>query len=121
MSHHRVLDISCNTGVLLVEFYFKFYDALEESIPDIKKRRRFIIKNLLYAFTIKADYLTGIRQRPYNCDCFGNVYNYSVLTKSGLDANIFIKLIGNKLYIFSQKERDYVEMRFDVVYMLSIN
>lgn len=99
---HRVIDISCNSGVLLEHFYHKFMRELSRAISDSFEREDYILKNLLYVFCTDARLIRLLRMRFYWSNrCEGNIYHYNILNNSGVDKSIAREVLNS--------------MKFDVV------
>lgn len=99
---HKVIDITCNSGVILEHFYYKFMHELSRVLPDDSEREDFILKDLLYAFCTSTKVVRLLRARFYwSYRCKGNIYHYNILSDTGTDRNRARSVLNN--------------MKFDVV------
>lgn len=112
--NHRILDVCCNSGILLEMCYYKFmaeFMSLEaqsyfKSNEDIEN---YVIKELLFAFVPDYDLCSYLRKRfYYNGECHGNIYNYNIRTSLGRD-KIYITTYKNSISIGGK------QLKFDVV------
>ena len=86
IKNHRVIDICCNSGILLEKFYYKFMDRLSRVIVDSSEREDFIFKNLLYAFCLDSKVVLLLRMRFYwSLKCKGHIYQYNIVEDTGVD------------------------------------
>lgn len=99
---HRVLDICCNSGVILEHFYHKFMRSLSRVISDSYEREDYILKNLLYAFCAEKKLMSLLRMRFYwSPRCRGNIYHYDIIYDKGLNSEFARRVLNS--------------MKFDVV------
>ena len=88
---HRVLDIYCKSGSILLAFYKGFMFALRNVIPDRDDRDYFIVKYLLFGLCPDARYLSPLRDIFYYNKKYdlsrglGNFYHYDLSTDTGSD------------------------------------
>ena len=88
---HRVIDIYCKSGSILLAFYNGFMFALRHVIPDRDDRDYFIVKYLLFGIVQNKIYLTPLRDTFY-CNKkydlsrqLGNFYYYDLNSDTGGD------------------------------------
>lgn len=83
---HRVIDICCNSGVLLEHFYYKFMQELNRAISNSDEREDYILQNLLYAFCLDSKLVRLLRMRLYwSSKCKGHIYQYNIIDSTGRD------------------------------------
>ena len=83
---HRVIDICCNSGVLLEHFYYKFMQELNRAISNSNEREDYILQNLLYAFCLDSKLVRLLRMRLYwSSKCKGHIYQYNIVSDTGRD------------------------------------
>lgn len=120
-NNHRVLDICCNSGILLYWFLQRFRAYLtryaKTSFNDSEDELcEYIIKNLLYGASINSTICRIIRGMLYNNrDVYGNIYNCDVLNATHHEDSDEIELRGSEVYIYDRSKGEKVPMKFDVV------
>lgn len=114
--NHRVLDICCNSGVLLTMFMNKFYDVLhnyKNFTEETDLCYEYILKNLVYGICSNKFLCREIRGVLYNNkNVHGNIFNYGVSSEV-VNSNFEIR--DGKVFIYDSNKKEKVEMKFDVV------
>lgn len=114
--NHRVLDICCNSGVLLTMFMNKFYNVLhsyKNFTEETDLCYEYILKNLLYGICSNKFLCREIRGVLYNNkNVHGNIFNYGV-SSDVVNSNFEIR--DGKVFIYDSNKKEKVEMKFDVV------
>lgn len=112
--HTTFLDISCKTGVFLVEI-FKRLDKKLKNIPefeDDKVRREYILNKQLYGLTLDDNMSLMMSRRNLTGNAFsGNIKYIGYSNKSYID---IIKSRNEKILKDLVKE-EFGQMNFDVV------
>lgn len=112
--HTTFLDISCKTGVFLVEI-FKRLDEKLKNIPefeDDKVRREYILNKQLYGLTLDDNLSLMMSRRNLTGNAFsGNIKYIGTSNKSYID---IIKSRNEKILKDLVKE-EFGQMNFDVV------
>ena len=112
--HTTFLDISCKTGVFLVEI-FKRLDKTLKDIPefeDDKVRREYILNKQLYGLTLDDNLSLMMSRRNLTGNAFsGNIKYIGYSNKSYID---IIKSRNEKILKDLVKE-EFGQMNFDVV------
>ena len=111
--NHRIIDVCCNSGVLLEICYNKFMMELSlantsyfESNADVED---YILQELLFAFVLDIRLCKMLRERFYHSkDCVGNIFSYNIISGKGSDASL-ITILDNSI-AFGDKV-----LKFDVV------
>lgn len=117
-NNHRVLDICCNSGVLLYAFSLRFYRALEgyKNFSCGKELKQYIVKDLLYGVCSDRRLSSEVRRHLYGkSDILGNIYTYNIYNS---DDCIDFKLKDDKVCIWDSRLNDnggFKVMKFDVV------
>ena len=120
-NNHRVLDICCNSGILLYWFLQRFRTYLERYAKTSFNNSEdelceYIIKNLLYGVSINLTICQIIRSMLYNNrDVYGNIYNYDVLNATHHADSDEFEIRGSDVYIYDRSKGEKVPMKFDVV------
>ena len=120
-NNHRVLDICCNSGVLLYWFLQQFRKYLERyakvSFNNSEDELcEYILKNLLYGVSINLTICRIIRSMLYNNrDVYGNIYNCDVLNATHHADSNELEIRGSEVYIYDRSKGEKVPMKFDVV------
>lgn len=120
-NNHRVLDICCNSGILLYWFLQRFRTYLERYAKTSFNNSEdelceYIIKNLLYGVSINLTICQIIRSMLYNNrDVYGNIYNCDVLNATHHADSDEFEVRGSEVYIYDRSKGEKVPMKFDVV------
>lgn len=120
-NNHRVLDICCNSGVLLYWFLQQFRKYLERYAKTSFNNSEdelceYILKNLLYGVSINSAICRIIRSMLYNNrDVYGNIYNCDVLNATHHADSDELEIRGSEVYIYDRNKGEKVPMKFDVV------
>lgn len=114
--NHRVLDICCNSGVLLAMFMNRFYDVLhnyKNFTEETDLCYEYILKNLVYGICSNKFLCREIRGVLYNNkNVHGIIFNYGVYSE--VSSNNF-EIRDGKVFIYDSIKKEKIEMKFDIV------